>query len=1591
MKISLLIFVNIVLLNFSLLGQLTDRGLIAHYSFETDASNQVSDAFDLTPIAHTGSNLPTYNSADGRSFVSTDGTNSLFNESELANFLQNAHDKSFSISFWMRSNNLAPSTPPTRTYLEAFRSLYIRRSNTEFGVGVGSEWRNIESTVSANGFVWRHYAIVFDANKGSLRGYINNVLIGEDFFGVAPAEIFQHGDKFSIASRYNEFGNSTDRLAADFSDMYLYNRALTPSDIESLYNNESPIEHTLSKDDLLAHYNFETDGSNNFSGNFHLTPHGTTPTINSGGVVGNAVEFNGFGAFFNDNEFGDFYSNATNKSISVSFWVKLFPDQNNTTTNTYAEMFESLFFRGTERARAGYKPVDGNWQQTQTQPLPTPYKFEHIVFVLDLPSTGMGSMKLYRNNVLEWNTTPPNTNPIEIFNNAFVVGAGQVGGVINYATKGFKGLIDEMFIFNRTLDHNDINALFNKVEPQSTTFYELTFSDGANGSLVAEVSGAEIISGDNIQSDATITFSATPDAGFKVEEWTVNGSAQDTQSNTFVLEGLSDATNVSVSFEAIPANSSVVDFSVIGGSGNLTASVDGSAIVPGQAIANGEDIVFTANPNSEYRVMHWLVDGTEVVGNTTTEYILSNLSANTMVEVEFEIRPIEFFDLTFSAGDNGDLTAVVDGQTVISGNEVQGGKNIEFTAAPPSGFKVLRWSLNGQVLTGETGNTYLLEDVEGNVHVAVSFTEELLNTDGLLAFYDFENSPENRFLDDFHMSYTGTGTPQYVTGAGEEGLAIKFDGTNALINEDELHDYFNAATDKSISISFWAKADQAISLAETTLYDAFNGFYADGAWPSFRVSAVDNQAQGIASNFPVDLDTWRHFTIAYNANTSKLTLYRNGAFFVEITTDAGGNLILYNTLFTIGVGVTSGIIDWANKNFPGAIDDFYVFNRALTSADAMDLFNRKTPRVNHTIAYNVTAGSGELSAFVDNLTFESGYEALTGETITFEASPDAGFKVEQWILNGQVLPTQNNTLIIDELSEDITLSVSFESIPANAYLIDFAVAGSNGAISAEVDGTAIVPGQAVADDKNVVFTATPDMDYEVLAWYVDGVQVAGQTGTEYILLGFSANVLVEVAFKPIGFVVEFNTTGNGSISAEVNSVIINSGDVTAIGESIVFTASPNAGFMLARWSVNGHVVAGEESATFTYTNIQENTTVSASFVASPMNNDGLVAYYNFEETPQNVISDNFHMSYIGTVNPVYVPGVNGEGKAIKFNGANALENDTELRNFFDNSTNKSMTVSYWVKTDGNVIPTTGFRTMFEAFTGLIARDRSLRVWANTTTFDDINSGVNVDDGNWRHITVAFNSGTSKLALYVNGNLHQEINTAGHQLTFSNNKFLIGVGMNSGINFGTSSFAGTFDDFYIYNKALTAAEVLELYQGWEMPEKRTVTFAVNGSNGELDATVNGQSFDSGYEVFEGETLVFYATPDPGYRVSQWSVNGIPVIEASGNTLNIPELNSDILVSVSFTEDISVSIHESFTNEKYSLVLYPNPANNYILVSASASISNYVIYDVFGMIIDSGNGYDNDVLKINTSNLTNGLYVIKITSSNKAITDRFVIKR
>ena len=77
----------------------------------------------------------------------------------------------------------------------------------------------------------------------------------------------------------------------------------------------------------------------------------------------------------------------------------------------------------------------------------------------------------------------------------------------------------------------------------------------------------------------------------------------------------------------------------------------------------------------------------------------------------------------------------------------------------------------------------------------------------------------------------------------------------------------------------------------------------------------------------------------------------------------------------------------------------------------------------------------------------------------------------------------------------------------------------------------------------------------------------------------------------------------------------------------------------------------------------------------------------------------------------------------------------------------------------------------------------------------------------------------------------------------------------------------------------------------------VTFAVEGDNGAITATVDGNDITSGDDVEENKEVVFTAEPADGFQVKEWTINGDVVADNTTNTLNVT-VTEEITVKVEF---------------------------------------------------------------------------------------------
>ena len=103
---------------------------------------------------------------------------------------------------------------------------------------------------------------------------------------------------------------------------------------------------------------------------------------------------------------------------------------------------------------------------------------------------------------------------------------------------------------------------------------------------------------------------------------------------------------------------------------------------------------------------------------------------------------------------------------------------------------------------------------------------------------------------------------------------------------------------------------------------------------------------------PNGLNKWTHIAVTYDAGTSKLNVYADGVAVIPNKTLGGGNygtlkfkdvggMVLGTMAFQTTPSLTNhGPEPWA-KSFNGSLDQFRLYNKALSTTEISDLFNSK--------------------------------------------------------------------------------------------------------------------------------------------------------------------------------------------------------------------------------------------------------------------------------------------------------------------------------------------------------------------------------------------------------------------------------------------------------------------------------------------------------------------------------------------------------------------------------------------------------------------------------------------------------------------------
>ena len=244
---------------------------------------------------------------------------------------------------------------------------------------------------------------------------------------------------------------------------------------------------------------------------------------------------------------------------------------------------------------------------------------------------------------------------------------------------------------------------------------------------------------------------------------------------------------------------------------------------------------------------------------------------------------------------------------------------------------------------------------------------------------------------------------------------------------------------------------------------------------------------------------------------------------------------------------------------------------------------------------------------------ENGMVAENTE-LTFTATPLQGYDLEKWELNDTEVNGTVPTYTL-KVTANAQVMVFFkrngEPLPT---LHTVTLTEPEHGI---VDTVPIIPGHHnVPDGSEITFKAVPDAGYAVNKWTVSSGSflLGGSPGSTSATLKITEDVTVTVTFGNVIFGVD---GGHGTLKAEVDGAEIASPAQVEEDKTIVFTASPHAGYMVDTWTITGGqlLAGGNPENTTAMVKITEPITVAVSFKLRPPSTYAVI--FGAEGTPPN--------------------------------------------------------------------------------------------------------------------------------------------------------------------------------------------------------------------------------------------------------------------------------------------------------------------------------------------------------------------------------------
>ncbi len=231
----------------------------------------------------------------------------------------------------------------------------------------------------------------------------------------------------------------------------------------------------------------------------------------------------------------------------------------------------------------------------------------------------------------------------------------------------------------------------------------------------------------NEGSSATISFS--PDNGYRIASVKVNNAdvtGASVTSNRYTISNINANTTVSVTFEAIPPTTHSLSIKVSGNGYVLYNDTYFRNKTNYYTVSHGSSETIAINPDVGYRLSNMKVNNKDVTSNVMdNSYTITNITADTNVEVTFEEIPPTTFSLSITASGNG--SATYNGTSARNQTRtftVNEGSSATVSFTPDNGYSIGSVKVNNTDVTANvTNNQYTVNNILTNTSVSVTFAD----------------------------------------------------------------------------------------------------------------------------------------------------------------------------------------------------------------------------------------------------------------------------------------------------------------------------------------------------------------------------------------------------------------------------------------------------------------------------------------------------------------------------------------------------------------------------------------------------------------------------------------------------------------------------------------------------------------------------------------------------------------------------------------------------------------------------------------------------------------------------------------------------